>query len=204
MRIKLKKYYIKNLLDKYENIIERCHLIEKVSKEMDFIPETKLTINDPFIIYEQNLINKKSFRSLSNFNKKKLLLSFAHNLDLLNKKRFVHGDLNITNIIYDGNKLNLIDLEPSFKQIKFNKRVTMSYAISKSLNDLKYKTISSETDKIGFFLICKDLLEIPFLKGNIRDVIKKRKNGYNFLPIKECKFITFKFSEIYQLVTEGG
>ena len=82
MRIKLKKYYIKNLLDKYENIIERCHLIEKVSKEMDFIPETKLTINDPFIIYEQNLINKKSFRSLSNFNKKKLLLSFAHNLDL--------------------------------------------------------------------------------------------------------------------------
>ena len=59
MRIKLKKYYIKNLLDKYENIIERCHLIEKVSKEMDFIPETKLTINDPFIIYEQNLINKK-------------------------------------------------------------------------------------------------------------------------------------------------
>ena len=110
MRIKLKKYYIKNLLDKYENIIKRCHLIEKVSKEMDFIPETKLTINDPFIIYEQNLINKKPFRSLLNFNKKKLLLSFAHNLDLLNKKRFVHGDLNITNIIYDGNKLNLIDI----------------------------------------------------------------------------------------------
>ena len=106
MRIKLKKYYIKNLLDKYENIIKRCHLIEKVSKEMDFIPETKLTINHPFIIYEQNLINKKPFRSLLNFNKKKLLLSFAHNLDLLNKKRFVHGDLNITNIIYDGNKLN--------------------------------------------------------------------------------------------------
>ena len=65
----------------------------------------------------------------------------------------------------------------------------MSYAISKSLNDLKYKTISSETDKIGFFLVCKDLLEIPFLNGYIRDIIKKRKNGYNFLPIKESKFI---------------
>jgi len=70
MRIKLKKYCIKNLLDKYENIIERCHLIEKVSKEMDFIPETKLTINDLFVIYEQNFIVKKPFMSLSNFNKK--------------------------------------------------------------------------------------------------------------------------------------
>jgi len=133
-----------------------------------------------------------------------LILDFSHNLDLLSEKKFVHGDINITNIIYDGNKLYLIDLEPSFKQIKFNKRITMSYALSKSLNDLKYKTISSETDKIGFFLACKNLLEIPFLKGNMKDIIKKRKGGYDFLPIKESTFITFKFSEVYRLAVEGG
>ena len=199
MKTKRKKYYIKNLLDKYENIMERCHLIERVSKEMDFIPETKLSINDSFIIYVQNFIIKKPFISLSTFFKKKILLNFANNLDLLNKEKFVHGDINITNIIYDGNKLNLIDLEPSFKQIKFNKRVTMSYTLSRSVNDLKYKTISSETDKIGFFLVCKDLLETTFFKENIEDIIKKRKSGYNFLPIKESTFMKFNFSEIYQL-----
>ena len=71
---------------------------------------------------------------------------------------FAHGDINSSNVLYDGLTLNLIDLEPSFKQIKYGKKVVMSKVPLRSLNDLKNKTITIETDKIGFYLTCNMLI----------------------------------------------
>ena len=77
----------------------------------------------------------------------------------------------INNVIYDGIRLNLIDLEPSFNQIKYGKKVVMSAVPLRSLNDLKNKTITEETDKIGFYLTCNRLMNIPHNLGNQRALL---------------------------------
>ena len=181
--VKIKEYYLKNLLDDYDDIIRRCHLIKEVSNSVSFIPKTQITINDKTLIYEQELLDKHNYKSLTNQKKIKLLGQFADNLDSLIPYGFVHGDMNSSNVIYDGVRLNLIDLEPSFKQIKYGKKVVMSAVPLRSFKDLKNKTITVETDKIGFYLTCNRLMNIPHNLGNQRALMKKRRDGFEFLPI---------------------
>tara|TARA_B100000427_G_C15439714_1_gene564599 strand:- start:15 stop:662 length:648 start_codon:yes stop_codon:yes gene_type:complete len=196
-KIKVKEYQLANLLDDYDNIVQRCYLIEQVSNSVSFIPDTQITINGESIKYEQDLIKRENYKHLKNQKKIKLLGQFANDLDSLIPYDFVHGDINSSNVLYDGIRLNLIDLEPSFKQIKYDKKVVMSAVPLRSLNDLKNKTITEETDKIGFYLTCNRLLNIPLNLGNQRELMKKRRNGYEFLPIKESEFMKLSFAQIF-------
>ena len=195
--MKLKIYSFKNLLDDYNEIIKRCSLIEEVSNSVSFIPNTQITISDKTLVYEQELIEKHNYRDLTNQKKIKLLGQFADDLESLIPYGFVHGDINSSNVLYDGIRLNLIDLEPSFKQIKYGKKVVMSAVPLRSLNALKNKTITVETDKIGFYLTCNRLINIPFNSGNQRELMKKRRDGFEFLPIKESEFMKLSFVQIF-------
>ena len=42
---KSKKYCINNLLDNYDDILKRCHLIEKILSSVSFIPNTQISID---------------------------------------------------------------------------------------------------------------------------------------------------------------
>ena len=195
--IKVKEYQLANLLDDYNDIIKRCHLIKEVSNSVSFIPKTQITISDKTLVYKQELLDKHNYRDLTNQKKINLLGQFADDLDSLISYGFVHGDINSSNVLYDGVKLNLIDLEPSFKQIKYGKKVVMSAVPLRSLNDLKNKTITEETDKIGFYLTCNRLMNIPLNIGNQRELMKKRRDGFEFLPIKESEFMKLSFVQIF-------
>ena len=195
--VKIKEYHLKNLSDDYDDIIKRCHLIKKVSNSVSFIPNTQITINEESLKYEQDLIKRENYKDLKIDKKIKLLEQFAKDLDSLISYDFVHGDMNSSNVLYDGIRLNLIDLEPSFKQIKYGKKVVMSSVPLRSLNDLKNKTITVETDKIGFYLTCNRLINIPFNSGNQRELMKKRRDGFEFLPIKESEFMKLSFVQIF-------
>ena len=195
--IKVKEYQLANLLDDYNDIIKRCHLIKEVSNSVSFIPKTQITISDKTLVYKQELLDKHNYRDLTNQKKINLLGQFADDLDSLISYGFVHGDINSSNVLYDGVRLNLIDLEPSFKQIKYGKKVVMSAVPLRSLNDLKNKTITVETDKIGFYLTCNRLMNIPLSLGNQRDLMKKRRDGFDFLPKKESEFMKLSFVQIF-------
>ena len=195
--VKIKEYHLKNLLDDYDDIIKRCHLIKEVANSVSFIPNTQITIDDKELVYEQELLKKHNHRSLTNQRKIELLSQFSKDLDSLIPYGFVHGDINSSNVLYDGVRLNLIDLEPSFKQIKYSKKVVMSAVPLRSLNDLKNKTITVETDKIGFYLTCNRLIHISLNLGNQRELMKKRRNGFEFLPIKESEFMKLSFVQIF-------
>ena len=195
--MKLKIYSFRNLLDDYDEIIKRCSLIKEVSNSVSFIPNTQITINDKTLVYKQELLDKHNYRDLTNQKKIKLLSQFADDLDSLIPYSFVHGDINSSNVLYDGIRLNLIDLEPSFKQIKYGKKVVMSAVPLRSLNDLKNKTITVETDKIGFYLTCNRLMNILLNLGNQRELMKKRRDGFEFLPIKEGEFMKLSFVQIF-------
>ena len=195
--VKIKEYLLKNLLDDYDDIIKRCHLIKEVSNSVSFIPNTQITISGKTLVYEQELLEKHNYRGLTNQKKIELLGQFSKDLDSLIPYGFVHGDINSTNVLYDGVRLNLIDLEPSFKQLKYGKKVVLSAVPLRSLNDLKNKTITIETDKIGFYLTCNRLMNIPLNLGNKRELMKKRRNGFEFLPRIESEFMNLSFSQIF-------
>jgi hypothetical protein len=126
-----------------------------------------------------------------------LLEQFAKDLDSLIPYGFVHGDINSTNVLFDGIRLKLIDLEPSFKQVKYGKKVVMSAVPLRSLNDLKNKTITVETDKIGFYLTCNRFMNIPLDIADQRELMKERRDGFEFLPMKESEFMKLSFPQIF-------
>ena len=196
--VKTKEFHLKNLYDGYNNIVKRCHLIETVSNSVSFIPNTQITINGESLIYQQNLIKWQNYKDLNSQQKLELLEQFAKDLDSLVLYGFVHGDINSSNVLYNGVRLNLIDLEPSFKQIKYGKKVVMSAVPLRSLNDLKNKTITIETDKIGFYLTCNRSMNISLKMGNPRELMKKRSDGFEFLPMKENRFMELTFSQIFE------
>ena len=111
---------------------------------------------------------------------------------------FVHGDINPSNVLYNGKQFNLIDLEPSFRQKKFGKKIVTSAVPLRSLNDIKNKSISVETDKIGFYLFGMRLLGKALKFPNKRELSKQRKRGMEFLPIQERLFLQLSFKEIFE------
>jgi len=194
---KIKEYPIESLLDNYDDIVKRCRLIEEISNTLSFIPNTQITIDGESLKYQQDLIKRKNYKDLNNKQKMGLLEQFAQDLDSLVPYGFVHGDINSTNVLYDGVRLNLIDLEPSFKQLKYGKKVVLSAVPLRSLIDLKNKTVTIETDKIGFYLTCNRLMNISLNLGNQRELMKKRRNGFEFLPLKESEFMKLSFVQIF-------
>ena len=201
--VKIKEYHLKNLLDDYDDIVQRCHLIEQVSNSVSFIPNTQITINGESLKYQQDLIKRKNYKDLNSQQKIGFPEQFAKDLDSLIPYGFVHGDINSTNVLYDGIRLNLIDLEPSFKQIKYGKKVVMSSVPLRSLNDLKNKTITIETDKIGLYLTCNRFMNIPLDIGDQRELMKKRRDGFEFLPMKESEFMKLSFPQIFDYFKES-
>jgi len=198
--VKTKQYHLSNLLDTYEHIIARCTLIEQVSQSVDFIPKTHITIKDDILLYEQEFIQREKLHLISHDEKCELLNTFASNLDSLHSFNFVHGDINPSNVLYDGKQFNLIDLEPSFRQKKFGKKIVTSAVPLRSLNDIKNKSISVETDKIGFYLFGMRLLGKALKFPNKRELSKQRKQGMEFLPIQERLFLQLSFKEIFNLI----
>ena len=196
--VKTKQYHLSNLLDTYEHIIARCTLIEQVSQSVDFIPKTHITIKDDILLYEQEFIQREKLHLISHDEKCELLNTFASNLDSLRSFNFVHGDINPSNVLYNGKQFNLIDLEPSFRQRKFGKKIVTSAVPLRSLNDIKNKSISVETDKIGFYLFGMRLLGKALKFPNKRELSKQRKRGMEFLPIQERLFLQLSFKEIFE------
>jgi len=175
----------------------RIQLIEEISSNLDFIPSISFKRKDNIIIYNQLFVTKFKVKSAEI----QLLERFSNDLDLLAQTKFVHGDIHQNNVIYDGVKLLLVDLEPAFLQLKNGKKVLKCSAPIRSQNDIINKIISIETDKIGFFLFCYKFLNIRyFINMTEREVLQRRKKGiYNFLPINESDFIKLSFNEIFQL-----
>jgi len=194
--MKIKKYYKSNLLENEKHLLDRCALIENISEQILSIPKTFFKHYDEYLIYQQELVNKQRIQSIPRKNRYDLLQKFSKDLDLMGEYNFVHGDINFSNVLYDGESFKLIDFEPCFRQIR-NKHVVIKSGLSfRSMNDYKNKTISSETDKIGFYFLCKRLLDEKMQTILGRDLFERRKNGSYEIGIKEEYFKKMKFTEI--------
>ena len=68
---------------------------------------------------------------------------------------FVHGDINRKNIMFDGERLRLVDLEPDLFQERDGVKTIMVTSPYIATSDLRLGTVSAATDRLGFACICR-------------------------------------------------
>jgi len=162
LELKIKNYAFSDLLDEKSAIISRCRLIEKASLAISSIPKTNFIFFEDKLVYKQEFVKKENWTLISLERKKTAVTNLAIDLDEMQNLGLVHGDMNYSNFIFDGNLLSLIDFEPSFKQVKNQRRILASGLSFRSRNDYQNNSIISETGKIAFCFF----YEYHLTKGN--------------------------------------
>ena len=147
MEFKIKNYALVDLLDEKSVILSRCNLIEQASISVSAIPKTNFIFLEEKLVYKQEFVKKVSWRTLSHESKKTAFTNLAFDLDEMQNLGLVHGDMNSSNFIFDGNFLRVIDFEPSFKQVKNQRRILASGLSFRS--KMITKTIQLPTKQIS-------------------------------------------------------
>lgn len=140
-----------NLLDNPHNIKERLNQIVQLTGIMDFMPQTNyLYEEDMLVMSQEQLIKQKKLKTIDPKKRLTLLEDFSCSLDKIYNEGFIHGDINRKNILYANDRLNLIDFEPSFFQIKNKVKQLISTIPYIHHEDIKNETISIKSDLLGF------------------------------------------------------
>lgn len=106
-------------------------------------PKFKFEILSNSVVQFSSRILKKSLPYNTDLISK-LWLNFLTEIEYMHSYNYVHGDILIKNIIYDGIRLKLIDHELSLYH-KGQLRVTYPWV---DVVDFKRKTVTKSTDKI--------------------------------------------------------
>lgn len=199
MEFKLKNYALIDLLDEKSAILSRCNLIEQASISISSIPKTTFTFLEDTLVYRQEFVKEENWNLISLESKKTAVTNLAIDLDKMLDLGLVHGDLNYSNIIFDGKLLRLIDFEPSFKQVKNQRRILASGLSFRSKNDYYSNSITAETDKIGFYFFCEYQLTQGNERGYSRKKFTARLNDSLVMRASEEELIQMKFTDILNL-----
>ena len=199
MDFKIKDYALVDLLDEKSALLSRCNLIEQASISISTIPRTSFTFLEDRLVYRQEFVKKENWTLISLERKKTAVTNLAIDLDEMMNLGLVHGDLNHSNIIFDGNLLRLIDFEPSFKQVKNQRRILASGLSFRSKNDYKNNSITSETDKMGFYFFCEYQLTQGNDLGYSREKFTARLKDSLAMRASEEELIQMKFIDILNL-----
>ena len=199
MEFKIKNYAFVDLLDEKSAIISRCNLIEQASISISSIPKTNFIFLEDKLVYKQEFVKKEKWKSISIESKKIALTNLAIDLDEMQNLGLVHGDMNYSNFIFDGNLLRIIDFEPSFKQVKNQIRILVSGLSFRSKNDYQNNSITSETDKIGFYFFCEYHLTERNGSGYSIEKFYARLNDTLVMKVSEEELIKMKFVDIPKL-----
>jgi hypothetical protein len=199
LEFKIKNYAFVDLLDDMSSIISRCNLIETASFSISSIPKVNFIFLKDQLVYRQEYVKKEKWKIISLESKKLALTNLAIDLDEMQDLGLVHGDMNYSNFIFDGNLLRLIDFEPSFKQVKNQRRILASGLSFRSKNDYQNNSITSETDKIGFYFFCEYHLTQGNNLGYSRRKFYSRLNDSLPMKVSEEELIKMKFADILKL-----
>jgi len=193
-----KNYLITDLLD--FDWQSRVELIEQISSSLTLIPKisfTQTVANE--LLYHQQLVVKERCPKESILAK---LQCLALELDDFSATGLVHGDICYKNILYDGFAFRLVDLEPSFNQIRNGRSVLLYTPPYIALDDYKNNNLTSATDKVGFYFFCKRLLD-PIINFSPRRLMKNIECGESlvqiFTGINEAEFIEMNYESIFKI-----
>ncbi len=196
-----KRYLWPHLLDPREVVMDRCAQIVSASQRWEFLAETHIDVDEEGLTYRQRRIVARPWKDLSEREQRIVLTSWAGHLEELAATGFVHGDIHARNVVFDGVKMVLVDLEPSFRQLRFGRKVVLSAVPRVSSSDRARRQLTVESDKIGFYLTARKLIGRPAPSWNRSD--SKAERLAAVLPCDEQRFLHLSFREILEHIYEA-
>ena len=138
------------LLDPIEKIEQRVKKIEEISVHLKSVPKTVFYFESDALWMKQQRVMKikKEFSE----SLKIAFHNLAKDLDTLKQFNIVHWDLCPKNILYNGTQCWLIDWEPSFFQLRNNRKckmMTHPYFAPEEINKTELTELS---DKVSFVM----------------------------------------------------
>jgi len=138
------------LLDPIEKIEQRVKKIEELSVLLQSVPKTVFYFESDVLLMKQQRVMKikKEFSE----SLKIAFHNLAKDLDTLTQFNIVHWDLCPKNILFDGTQCWLIDWEPSFLQLRNNRKckmITLPYFAPEEINKTELTQLS---DKVSFVM----------------------------------------------------
>ena len=150
-----KHYHREALLSTPSEQQRRWQLIEKLSISIPAFPETTLSIDSTELRVCQHRILRSKLDEVPMAARYGLLSDLAVDLDVMLGAGFVHGDINRKNIMFDGERLRLVDLEPDLFQERDGVKTIMVTSPYIAASDLRLGTVSAATDRLGFACFCR-------------------------------------------------
>lgn len=195
----IKHYTWDSLLEDRGTIKARLRKIELFSKQCDSVPTIEFETNKAGVTYNQVKVAIDKTTLINTSDLAQELYTLAEALEKMTNLDLVHGDINSKNVILSNRKFNIVDFEPSLRQVKKGRNVWMTTSPYISLKDIKLDTISSRTDKIGFYYFVSRLIG-KLKTHNISELIRLRiHNKIDTLPINEHQLDDFCFRDILEL-----
>ena len=138
------------LLDPIEKIEQRVKKIEEISVHLKSVPKTVFYFESDALLMKQQRVMKikKEFSE----SLKIAFHNLAKDIDALTQFNIVHWDLCPKNILFDGTQCWLIDWEPSFLQLRNNRKckmITFPYFAPLEINKADLTQLS---DKVSFVM----------------------------------------------------
>ncbi len=159
---------------------QRLRLIEACSESsLKSIPRISHVWNGNTLKQTMPLLLHSDFSGVEDAAKTVHLEVLAKNIDCLHANGLIHGDIHPKNVIFTGDQLVLVDFEPFLERQAGPITYYCSTRPWVAHSDLKNKTLSNLTDRIGFLHTALRLLGIGIPKFNtIRTFRERRKSDY--------------------------
>jgi hypothetical protein len=121
----------------------RVDLQAKLSKVSPVFPKLSFLFSENSIVQYSESITSHRLPSV-NQAKKSLWIEFKKEIEFLHQEGYIHGDILLKNIVYDSERLRLVDHEIRLKE---GNRLRFTYPWV-ALSDLQRGEITIETDQI--------------------------------------------------------
>jgi hypothetical protein len=193
-----KHYPWESLCDDARDIRARCERIERITRTIEAIPAVHFQITDTAVEYAQELVSRCPWRGIDGTRRAAAVHDLAETCARLSADGFVHGDISPLNVVFDGRRLRLVDFEPSLRQVRFGKRVTMSSVPRLWTASARTGRPTTDSDRIGFYLTAVELM------GGERPSARARAEGRDgwwdkVMPLPEPAFLALRYEELARL-----
>ena len=194
-----KRYARSDLLVDDATLEARITTIAALSRAHGAIPETTLEVDGEHLVLEQTRISRGDRLPPGDPRVGPALDGLAALLDAI-APHIVHGDVCRKNLVFDGEQLHLVDWEPALRQLRDGRDTLLYTEPYISLGDIARDTLTTETDKLGFFFLCLAIHHGPGRIEKTRALVRARRTEQRCMtPIDEQAFMALSFAELNDL-----
>ena len=191
-----KHYPRDHLLVNDLDLTERLTAITQLSLQTVHIPETTFDWDQDTLVLRQRRLMPQQFKNQPLIARRERLHELAQALDDI-EPGVVHGDIAYKNIIFADERLYLIDWEPSLYQVRRGRATLVYTEPYLSAMDRKDNTLTSQTDRIGFFFCAfRAIHGINPLINTMQTIQARQHSQMEFLPMDEHQLVKLSFSAI--------